>query len=44
MQITLEELKDMLKIMYLKGKMSIISPELSHNLGMEGEIAELISN
>lgn len=40
--IPLELLEGMLKEMYLKGKLSIISPEESHNLGFNGILNDML--
>ncbi len=40
--LPLELLEGMLKEMYLKGKLSIISPEQSHNRGMVGIINDML--
>lgn len=40
--IPMQLLEGMLKEMYLKGKMSIISPETSHNLGFAGILDDML--
>lgn len=42
MHLTLEQLEHIMKLMYLQGKASILSPETSHNLGFNGVKNDLL--
>jgi|APGre2960657404_1045060.scaffolds.fasta_scaffold13511_5 hypothetical protein len=42
MQLTMEQLENIMKLMYLQGKASILSPNTSHNLGFNGVKDDLL--